>query len=278
MRFGVKSKNTGWLGAAILAGVIFFAGCASTPKPPPPPPPPPDYVPVGHLPKNPKNVVVHVSLTNGAVYVWEKDDLLFMCSANFGKEGFETPVGDFKVINKIKNKRSGVYGFWVKDQEIIAGKSTEPPPGGGYKYIGYPMGYWVEFKPGYGFHRGEVTPQARSHGCIRLHANAAPTFYEIVKVGNPVLVREQWPEDFTVGYNMDRPQDAASMDPPAYEVIQESFFDTLPQPLLETPQTPAPAPADLAPFPTMGPNPLPYNNFPDRDTYTAPGGYRTPGY
>lgn len=242
-----------------LAGLLFWAaGCASPPKEPPVPPPPPDYMPVGHLPKNPKNVVVHVSLNNGAVYIWEKDQLLFLCSANFGKEGHETPAGDFKVISKIRNKRSGIYGFWVKDMEIIPGKSSEPPPGGGYKYVGYPMGYWVEFKPGYGFHRGEVTPQARSHGCIRLHAYAAPTFFELVKVGTPVKIQEQWPEDYTVGYNMDRPLDAASMDPPADVVVQDSFFETLPKPLIAAPEPEIPAAQALAPYPVMGPNPLPY--------------------
>jgi len=234
------------------------------------PPPPPDYRPYGRLPKNPKNVVVHVSLSNSAVYVWEKDQLLFVCSANFGKEGHETPMGDFKVTNKIRNKRSGVYGFWVKDQEIIPGKSSEPP-GRGYKYVGYPMGYWVEFKPGYGFHRGEVTPEARSHGCIRLHSHAAPTFFALVPLGAPVRIQSQWPEDATVGYELERPLDAASLDPPANVVVLDSFFETLPQALIEVPEPSSPS---LAPFPAMGPSPLPYQN----PVYQPTPVYQTPGY
>src|SRR5260370_42543564 len=66
-------------------------------------------------------------------------------------------------------------------------------------YVGYPMAYWVQFKPEYGFHAGPVWPIPHSHGCIRLHPNAAPKFFALVHQGTPVDIDQSQPEDQTIG-------------------------------------------------------------------------------
>ena len=61
------------------------------------------------------------------------------------------------------------------------------------------MGYWCEFAPAYGFHQGFVHPYPRTHGCIRLHGEAAPKFFALVRIGTPVNIATTQPEDDTLG-------------------------------------------------------------------------------
>src|SRR5882757_8102452 len=186
--------------AALLAGVaaLGLSGCATgvgTGG---------NYNVVAHKPANPNNVKVKVSLQNQAVYVMEGDRPLMVAATNVGIPAKPTPRGNFHVTGKIPKKRSGSYGFWVNGNTIIPGTSGASKGG---HYIGYPMAYWVEFSPAYGFHQGFVWPVPRTHGCLRLHQNAAPKFYALVKVGTPVYIADSLPEDQTIGKNLQRPTD-----------------------------------------------------------------------
>jgi hypothetical protein len=94
------------------------------------------------------------------------------------------------------------------------------------------MAWWCEFTPGYGFHEGSVWPTPRTHGCIRLHHNAAPKFYALAKSGTPVSIAQTQPEDATIGKNLKRPSDYADPDPPASFMVTERAFSTPTGPLL----------------------------------------------
>src|SRR2546425_35122 len=80
--------------------------------------------------------------------------------------------------------------------------------GGSGRYVGYPMGYWCEFAPAYGFHQGYVHLHPRTHGCIRLHGEAAPKFFALVKIGTPVNIAMSQPQDDTVGPKVQRVDDS----------------------------------------------------------------------
>ncbi|MFZ4775558.1 MAG: L,D-transpeptidase [Terrimicrobiaceae bacterium] len=181
------------------------------------------YDPVGYKPKNPSNVQVKVSLQNRMVYVLEGNKPLLVTATAIGTPAKPTPRGNFRVMEKIENKRSGSYGFWVNGDSIIPGTSSQRP-GGGYHYVGFPMQYWVGFSPGYGFHMGSVWPTPRTHGCLRLHENAAREFFEIVRLGTPVNISQTQPEDATLGNNPPRPQDYNDPDPPKSLTISSSVF------------------------------------------------------
>ncbi len=183
----------------------------------------PVYDPVGYKPKDPSNVRVKVSLQNRMVYVLEGNKPLLVTATAIGTPANPTPKGNFRVIEKIENKRSGSYGFWVKGDTIIAGTSSKSP-GPGYSYKGFPMQYWVAFYPAYGFHVGSVWPTPRTHGCLRLHENAAREFYEIVRMGTPVNIANTQPEDETIGKNAPRPQDYNDPDPPKAFTISPAVF------------------------------------------------------
>jgi lipoprotein-anchoring transpeptidase ErfK/SrfK len=189
------------------------------------------YTVVAYKPRNPGNVRVKVSLQNRMVYVMEGNKPLLVTPTTIGKAGAVTPTGNYHVSGKIERKRSSTYGFWVSGRSIVAGTSDHRP-GSGYHYVGYPMAYWVEFKPAYGFHQGAVWPIPHSHGCLRLHPQAAPRFFALVHSGTPVNIAQTQPEDATVGKNAPRPADYNDPDLPAAVLTSDRAFAPLPGPLL----------------------------------------------
>ncbi len=171
-------------------------------------------------------VKVRVSLSNRAVYVYEGEEPRFIAAVAIGTRENPTPVGNFRAFNKIAKKRSGSYGYYVKGDQIIPGKRSAMPRG--YRYVGYPMPYWVEFKSGYGFHAGAVWPQPRSHGCLRIHKSVAGDFFRMVKEGAPIHIANSLPEDATIGKNIPRPTDYDHADSPPSVRITDAPFSCAP--------------------------------------------------
>ncbi|QQL44659.1 L,D-transpeptidase [Sulfuriroseicoccus oceanibius] len=180
------------IGAAMLAGL---ASCASTGGRAP-------YQSKAYRPTNPQNVVVKISIRNQALYVVEGDKALLVTAAAIGKPETPTPLGNHRILGKEKYRR------------------RRSNPG-----AGYPMGYWCSFySPAYGIHAGWVHPVPRSAGCVRLHQNVAPKFFELVRVGTPVIVRNSFPEDRTIGRNLKRPQDYDDPEYPPHILNTNAIF------------------------------------------------------
>lgn len=189
-----------------------------------------NYAQPAHRPSNPGNVVVKVSLSTQMVYVMEGNRPLLVTATCVGTPGHPTPRGSFTVTNKIKEKRSGSYGFAVNNSTGVVRPAERSWVKGNEHYIGHPMPFWVEFTPGYGFHMEYVWPVPRSHGCLRLHRNDAPKFWELTRVGTPVLIRDSWPEDATIGKNVPHPgpEHYEAPEPPASVFVSNNFFSNLP--------------------------------------------------
>ena len=154
-----------------------------------------------HRPHNQGAVRVKVSLSKQMIYVMEGNRPLLVTATCIGMPGKGTPRGNFTAFNKIAQKRSGSYGF------SVSGNSITPCTAGECRghYVGYPMPYWVEFSPSYGFHGGYVWPIPRSHGCLRLHPNVAPKFFALVPAGTPINIADSQPEDAAFGVSHKRP-------------------------------------------------------------------------
>jgi hypothetical protein len=180
-------------------------------------------------PKNQDAVRVKVSLSQQAVYVMEGDRLLMAAATCIGLPEKPTPKGNFRITNKISDKRSNSYGFFVGPEGIVPGEAAHPKPG---RFVGYPMAYWCEFSPGYGFHAGYVHPVPRTHGCLRLHQTVAPKFYALVREGTPVSIAEAQPEDSKFAAKVLRPNDYKDPDPPAAFMISQKVFQPPTGPLL----------------------------------------------
>ncbi len=159
-------------------------------------------------PHNPDKVAVKLSLATQNVYVTEGDRLLMAVQGNVGKNN-TTPKGNFHITDKIKNKR----------------RISEPD-------AGYPMAYWCEFLPAYGFHEGFVHPVAHTHGCIRLHREAAARLFALVKVGTPVSIATTQPEDQEYGKRVTPLDQSKDPNPPRSELMSPSWFHDPQGPLL----------------------------------------------
>ena len=186
------------------------------------------YHVTAYKPTDPSKVRVLVSLSKQNIYVMEGDRCLMAVACSVGISSKPTPKGNFKIYSKQEQKRSGSYGFSVQGNRVV------PSTGGGAgRYVGYPMGYWCEFAPAYGFHQGFVHPYPRTHGCIRLHGEAAPKFFALVKMGTPVNIATTQPEDATLASKVQRVDDSKTPDPPPAVMITSAAFEKPSGPLLQ---------------------------------------------
>ena len=181
-------------------------------------------------PQNPANVRVKVSLSKQNVYVMEGDRVLMAVATTVGTPDHPTPKGNFTIYRKEENKRSNTYGFRVQGDRVIPAKSSAGIPG---RYVGYPMGYWAEFKPAYGFHQGYVHLRPRSHGCLRLKGEAAYKFFALVRSGTKVNIADSQPEDATIGPSIKRVDDSKTPDIPGNIVITSAAFQKPTGPLFD---------------------------------------------
>jgi lipoprotein-anchoring transpeptidase ErfK/SrfK len=109
-----------------------------------------------------------------------------------GKDGFETPHGNFKILQKSKDHKSNTYGKFVSLQtgEVVdwnADVKMKVPPGCRYEPAGMPFFLRITWD-GVGLHSGIVPPHPASHGCIRVRKEIAPKLFEITSVGDAVSV------------------------------------------------------------------------------------------
>jgi hypothetical protein len=206
---------------AALAGLALFSSCATAPHgggggsg---------SYHVTALKPHNPSAVAVKVSTSTQNVYVVEGDRVLMAVQGCVGMAG-KTPHGNFHIEAKIRNKRSGSYGFTSSGQGVDREHGTVA--------VGYPMGFWCEFSPGYGFHEGFVHPVPKTHGCIRLHKEAAARLWALVKVGTPVNIANTQPEDATAGKSVRRLDQSKDPDPSPATLMSDSYFRDPAGPLL----------------------------------------------
>ncbi len=186
------------------------------------------YHVTAYRPHDPSTVRVKVSLSQQNVYVMEGDRCLMAAAISVGTSAKPTPKGNFTIYSKQEHKRSGSYGFSVQGDRVVP--STGGGPG---RYVGYPMGYWCEFAPAYGFHQGFVHPNPRTHGCIRLHGEAAPKFFALVRIGTPVNIATTQPEDATLAAGVQRVDDSKTPDPDPRLMVTDSGFEKPSGPLLQ---------------------------------------------
>src|SRR5438128_11579533 len=168
------------------------------------------YHVTAYKPNDPSKVVVKVSLSKQNVYVMEGDRCLMAVACSVGIPSKPTPRGNFTIYRKEEDKRSGSYGFRVQGNQVVPAEAGSNIPG---RYVGYPMGFWCEFAPAYGFHQGFVHPVPRTHGCLRMHKEAASRFYELVRIGTPVNVASSQPEDAIYGAKVQRLDQSRDPDP-----------------------------------------------------------------
>ena len=183
--------------AAAISSAAFFTSCANTKSGGSGLSAYQSYDRPAKLPKNPSAVKVKVSLSAQKTYVMEGSDVLLVMPVSVGSPGASTPTGSFTIFNKEAKHRANTHGYAYSGNQVKQTMLSARPPGWSFK--GTPMPYWCEFKANYGFHTGWIKHQPCTHGCIRMHENLAPKFFQLVKVGTPVSIAYSQPEDSTIG-------------------------------------------------------------------------------
>jgi lipoprotein-anchoring transpeptidase ErfK/SrfK len=137
-------------------------------------------------PNAPENAIEEVRLVlklrERRVYVYRKNKVQASFPVAVGKDGWETPTGNFKVMQMIKDP---VWEHPWTGELVPAGPDN--PLGSRW------IGFWTDGKNVIGFH-GTPTPEsigrAASHGCVRMFDKDAQALFEKVAVGTPVIVEK----------------------------------------------------------------------------------------
>jgi len=145
---------------------------------------------------SPKRSRIEISRNAQKFYLKdEKGRVALETDCSTGMEGKETPLGRFKVLEKIKTKRSNLYGKFVdkKTGAIVVDKSwTVDKAPAGSKFLGTAMPYWMRLTwDGVGIHVGKFPRGYRSSfGCVRMPEEIQPRIFEKCRVGTPVVITE----------------------------------------------------------------------------------------
>lgn len=135
---------------------------------------------------------IEVSLREQKAYLYQYGKLMAVAPISSGREGKRTPIGRFRVIEKDYDHRSSLYGNYVKGGKIVKENVDirKTPRPSGTKFEGVPMPYFLRFHDAYGLHAGNVPGYPASSGCVRLPNRHAKRFYDVVRVGTPVVVKK----------------------------------------------------------------------------------------
>ncbi|MFT4550057.1 MAG: lipoprotein-anchoring transpeptidase ErfK/SrfK [Verrucomicrobiales bacterium] len=135
---------------------------------------------------------IHIDLSDQKAYYYKGSELVGVSMISTGREGFDTPTGDFSIIQKNPDHRSNLYGEWIDendnviDNDVDVRKKPTPPPG--VKFLGASMPHFMRIKGGVGMHAGFLPGFAASHGCIRMPAHMAERYFNESPYGTPVSV------------------------------------------------------------------------------------------
>ena len=119
-------------------------------------------------------------LSDRRVYVYRDDREIASYPVAVGKEGWETPTGDYEVIQLVTNPR------W---RSPWTGEVFDPGPDSplGLRWIGF----WTDGSNFIGFHGTPTLDsigQAASHGCVRMRNEDIVALFDVVDMGTQVVV------------------------------------------------------------------------------------------
>ncbi len=137
------------------------------------------------------SIVIDLSDQSASFYKGSK--LVGVSAISSGREGFGTPVGNYKILQKNPDHVSNLYGDYVDDAGTVlvrnvSAKKDPVPPGG--KFAGAPMPFFMRLSnAGVGMHQGFLPGVPDSHGCIRMPEKMVKIYFANVAMGTPVRVQ-----------------------------------------------------------------------------------------
>ena len=137
----------------------------------------------------PPSVIIY--LKEQRAYFYKADQLVGVSQVSAGREGHNTPIGNYKIVQKDLDHASNLYGDYVDasgnivQKDVEMGKDPKPP---GAVFKGAPMPFFMRITGGVGMHKGYLPGYPASHGCIRMPGKMAESFFNNVEVGTPVQI------------------------------------------------------------------------------------------
>lgn len=186
-----------------MLGTVFLASCQLFRKKPQPPPEPvkeewkyPGEWTGGGRPIT--SMVINVDAQRAMLY--NRDELVGWTYVASGIPSFPTPTGSFKILEKVKDKVSNLYGKgFDKDGKLVNSDFKQGrdllPEGGHFEPA--KMTFFMRLTgDGVGMHIGPIPKPGRraSHGCIRLPSKMAAILFEHTAVGTPVTITGSGPD------------------------------------------------------------------------------------
>jgi hypothetical protein len=135
-----------------------------------------------------------IDLSDQTASFYKGSKLVGVSAISSGREGFGTPVGNYKILAKEPHHLSNLFGDYVDAsgtvlvRNVDVKKDPKPP---GAVFAGSPMPYFMRLSnAGVGMHQGFLPGIPDSHGCIRMPEKMAKIYYQNVSVGTPVRIVE----------------------------------------------------------------------------------------
>jgi len=132
-----------------------------------------------------------IDLGSQRAFFYKAGQVVGMSPISSGREGYRTPTGIFRIIQKDRDHLSTLYGDYVDSFGNVivrnVGVVEDPKPAGTF-FRGAPMPYFMRIYSGVGMHAGYLPGVPDSHGCIRMPLRMAEIFYANAPSGTPVSV------------------------------------------------------------------------------------------
>ncbi|GEP41734.1 hypothetical protein BGE01nite_10250 [Brevifollis gellanilyticus] len=189
--------------ASLVTTALWLSACKSTPETPPEPVPQPPAKPVGlfEWKGEGKSVTsIRINVDEQMAYLFNGEEQIGWTYVATGIPSFPTPTGEFKVMEKVSNKVSNLYGKGydangkLVNSDFKQGRDLLPSGG---RFEPAKMPYFMRLTgDGVGMHIGPIPRPGKraSHGCIRLPSKVAGNIFKATAIGTPVKITGSGPD------------------------------------------------------------------------------------
>ena len=187
----------------LVIGAVLLSSCQLFRRKPKPPPEPvkQEWKYPGEWTGGDKTIthmVINVDVQRAMLY--HGNEVVGWTYLASGIPSFPTPTGQFKILEKVADKVSNLYGKgYDKDGKLVNSdfkQGRDLLPEGG-KFTPAKMAFFMRLTgDGVGMHIGPIPHPGRraSHGCIRLPSKMAPILFSHTSIGTPVTITGNGPE------------------------------------------------------------------------------------
>ena len=139
----------------------------------------------------PSNTRGLIDLSDQRTMLLVNDQIALDSPTCTGRAGKRTPTGTFRIKEKIKDKRSTIFGRLYNGTKVVHGGDRRKYKGSYTKFIGSSLPYWMRLTgDGIGLHYSKsVKRYPASAGCVRMPMNSVKTIYSKVRRGTRVTVQ-----------------------------------------------------------------------------------------